>query len=533
MLRVIAFCALAILAARADELGDLDRQAKDKEYGAYWDRTKAFGKLAKIGSVKAAQAVLPNCGDEESAVREFAGLAVADFSEKDAVAWLAANAPLLRTPEGRATAYWGFGVSGNEAYVPVLEKAAGGGDKDPAARAMAVRALAWFGDKAKADVLLAALKDSAWQVKEEAAFAAHDRKDAAAADALVKLLADAAWQPHAASLYALAAVAPDKFREALPKAQKDKAYQVRLAACEAAFEAGPADGLEAATAALKDEAWQVRAAAVGVMEQVWEEKCIEPLIDALVKEKGRLRYDITMALRAMTGKEIGFSASDWKFWWEANKETFKIGKKPKSRGGVDAKSAGSEASFYDVPILSDRIGFTIDFSGSMFDDNQDGGGSGDQKGRKQIDIALEEFQKTVQALKPDVKLNLVIMSTEAIVQKVRAFARTLVPVSAARPKILAWAFDAKKKLEPIKRGRGDMWDALVELMADEDVDTVFILSDGGPSYGACVDEKHFLKELHRVNRYRKVMIHTVLTGKGAKTFMKDLAEETGGQAVGK
>lgn len=533
MLRTLILCGLLGLAVRADELGDLERQAKDREYGAYWDRTKAFGKLAKIGSVKAAQAVLPHCGDEEPAVREFAGLAVADFSEKDAVAWLAANGPLLRTAEGRATAFWGFGVSGNEAYLPALEKAAGGGEKDPAACAMAVRALGWYGDKAKADVLHAALKDSAWQVKEEAAFAAHDRKDAAAADALVKLLSDAAWQPHAAALYGLATAAPDRLREALPKAQKDKAWQVRLAACEAAFEAGPSDGLAAAKEALKDEAWQVRAAAVGVIEQAWDKAGIEPLIDALAKEKGRLRYDITMALRAMTGKEIGFSAADWKLWWEANKDGFKMGKKPKSRGALDAKSAGSEASFYDVPILSDRIGFTIDFSGSMFDDNQEGGGSGDQKGRKQIDIALEEFQKTVQALKPEVKVNLVVMSTEAIVQKVRAFAKALVPVSAARPKILSWAFDAKKKLEPIKRGRGDMWDAVAELMQDEDVDTIFILSDGGPSYGACVDEKHFLSELKRANRYRKVMVHTVLTGKGAKTFMGDLAELTGGQAVGR
>ena len=526
------FTALALLSARADELGDLERQAKDKEYGAYWDRTKAFGKLAKIGSVKAAQAVLPHCGDEEPAVREFAGLAVSDFSDKDAVAWLAANAVTLRAPEGRATAYWGFGVSGNEAYFPALEKAAGGGERDAAARASAVRSIGMFGDKGKEEVLIAALKDSAWQVKEEAAFALFERRSAAAAEPLVKLLTDAAWQSHAAALYALGACAPDKFREALPKAQKDKAYQVRLAVCEGAFEAGQEDGFGAAGVALKDEAWQVRVAAIGVMERVWEERCIEPLIDAMVKEKGRLRYDFTMTLRRMTGKEIGFNAADWKLWWNTAKETFKLGKKPAKRSvNVAAGGGGTEVAFYDVPILSDRIGFTIDFSGSMFDDDQKTSGSGEQKGKKQIDIALEEFQKTVQGLKPDVKINLLVMSTQAIIEKVRIFSKMLVPVSAARPKILTWAFDAKKKLEPIKRGRGDMWDAYEELMADEDIDTMFILSDGGPSYGGCVDKKHFLVELRRSNRYRKVMIHTVLTGKGAEEFMEDLAEMTGGQAV--
>ncbi|KAF0241288.1 MAG: HEAT repeat-containing [Planctomycetota bacterium] len=534
MLRALTFIAIAALSLRAGELDDLERQAKDKEYGAYWDRTKAFGKLAKIGSVKAAQAVLPHCGDEEPAVREYAGLAVADFSEKEAVAWLAANGAALRSAEGRATVYWAFGVSGNEAYFPALEKAAGPGERDAAARAMAVRAIGMFGNKGKEEVLVAALKDPAWQVKEEAAFALFDRRSTAAAEPLAKLLTDAAWQPHAAALYALGAGAPDKFREALPKAQKDKSYEVRIAACEGAFEAGQEDGFGAAGVALKDEAWQVRVAAIAVMEQVWENRCIEPLIDAMVKEKGRLRYDFTMALRRMTGKEIGFNAADWKLWWNTAKDTFKIGKKPSKRGAnIAVGSGGTEVAFYDVPILSDRIGFTIDFSGSMFDDDQKTGGSGEQKGRKQIDIALEEFQKTVQALKPDVKINLLVMSTQAIIEKVRVFSKLLVSVSAARPKILTWAFDAKKKLEPIKRGRGDMWDAYEELMADEDIDTMFILSDGGPSYGACVDKAHFLVELRRSNRYRKVMIHTVLTGKGAEKFMEDMAEMTGGQAVTK
>jgi hypothetical protein len=537
MLRTLAFIALAALSLRADEFDDLERQAKDKEYGAYWDRTKSFGKLAKIGSVKAAQVVLPNCGDEEAAVREFAGLAVAEFSDKDAVAWLASNAPLIRSAAGRATAFWAFGVSGNEAYFPALDKAAGGGERDASARAAAVRAIGMFGTGGKEEALIAALKDSAWQVKEEAAFALFARKSTSAADALAKLLTDAAWQPHAAALYALGAGAPDKFREALPKAQKDKAYQVRLAACEGAYEAGQDDGFAAAGVALKDEAWQVRVAAIGVLEQVWEERCVEPLIDAMVKEKGRLRYDFAMALRHMTGKEIGFNAADWKLWWNGAKESFKLPKKPSKRdskgggGAAGGGGGGTEVAFYDVPILSDRIGFTIDFSGSMFDDDVKGGGSGEQKGRKQIDVALEEFQKTVQGMKPDAKINLVVMSTQAIIEKVRAFSKMLVPVSAARPKILTWAFDAKKKLEPIKRGRGDMWDAYEELMADEELDTIFILSDGGPSYGACVDKAHFLVELRRSNRYRKVMIHTVLTGKGAESFMEDLSEMTGGQAV--
>ncbi|MBI2920458.1 MAG: HEAT repeat domain-containing protein [Planctomycetes bacterium] len=479
--------------------------------------------------------MLPNCADEESAVREYAALAVADFAEAPAIDWLAANAAGLKTGEGRAAAFWGFGVSGREGYLPALERAISGGERDPGARAMAVRALGMFGAKAKEEALVAALKDGAWQVKEEAAFALAERRSAAAAEPLIKLLADLAWQPHAAALYALATGAPDKFREALPKAQKDKAYQVRLAACEAAYDAGPGDGFGAAVVALGDEAWPVRAAAVAVLERVWEERCIEPLIDRLVQEKGRLRYDITMTLRAMTGKEIGYSAADWKLWWEANKQTFKIGKRPKTKEGVTAKMGGSEATFYDIPILSDRIGFTIDFSGSMQTEEENKGeGSRDQKGKRKLEIALDEFQKTVKALKPEVRLNLVIMSSEAIVQKVRSFAKKLVPADPrTQALIIGWSRDADKKLSQIQRGRGDTWDAVMDLFADEEVDTIFVLSDGRPSYGACVNDDHFLSEFRRVNRYRRIMVHTVLTGtKGTdKKFMAELAEMTGGRAV--
>jgi len=532
--RAAILLAVLGLPAVADEIGDLERQAKDRAYGAYWDRTKAFGKLAKIGSAKAAEIVLPNCGDEESAVREYAGLAVADFTEQPAIDWLAANAPNLKSGEGRATAFWGFGVSGREGYLPALEKAASS-DRDPAARAAAVRAIGSFGSKAKDEVLVLALKDSAPQVREEAALALADRKTSAAAEPLVKLMSDAAWQPHAAALYALATCASDRFKEALPKAQKDKAYQVRLAACEAAYSVGAEDGFGAAAVALEDDAWQVRVAAIGVLEQVWEVRCIEPLINRLAKEKGRLRYDITMALRAMTGREIGYSAKDWALWWASAKADFKMGPKPKDRKFEIPKNAGSEATFYDVPILSDRIGFTIDFSGSMQteEENKDDG-SREQKGKWKIEIALDEFSKTVKALKPEVRLNLVIMSSEAVVQKLRAFAKKLVPADPrTQATIIGWARDADKKLSDIKRGRGDMWDAAMDLYADEEVDTIFILSDGKPSYGACIDDAHFLAELGRANRYRKIMIHTVLTGtKGTdKKFMESIARQSGGQSV--
>ncbi|MCK5579287.1 MAG: hypothetical protein KAI63_07175, partial [Planctomycetes bacterium] len=79
------------------------------------------------------------------------------------------------------------------------------------------------------------------------------------------------------------------------------------------------------------------------------------------------------------------------------------------------------------------------------------------------------------------------------------------------------------------------YDALMEAFQEEKVDTIFILSDGKPTYGKYVYKKNFLENLKKNNRYRKIVVHTVLTGRtGTEAkFMKDIAEVTGGMFMRK
>ena len=68
---------------------------------------------------------------------------------------------------------------------------------------------------------------------------------------------------------------------------------------------------------------------------------------------------------------------------------------------------------------------------------------------------------------------------------------------------------------------------------DPEVDTIYLLSDGVPSYGSVKRDYRVLQEVARANRWRKVVIHTILLGtRGTdKKFMRRLAEQTGGTAV--
>lgn len=91
------------------------------------------------------------------------------------------------------------------------------------------------------------------------------------------------------------------------------------------------------------------------------------------------------------------------------------------------------------------------------------------------------------------------------------------------------------RLEDIRRGRGDLYDALMEAFAEPEVDTIFLLSDGRATYGTYIIDENILENLKTENRFRQVVIHTILTGtKGTNPkLMESIAELTGGMFIKK
>ncbi|MDH3590990.1 MAG: hypothetical protein OER88_03875, partial [Planctomycetota bacterium] len=83
------------------------------------------------------------------------------------------------------------------------------------------------------------------------------------------------------------------------------------------------------------------------------------------------------------------------------------------------------------------------------------------------------------------------------------------------------------------KGGGAIYDALAAALADPEVDTIYLLSDGVPSYGTIKRSWRVRQEIERANRWRRVVIHTILLGKRGTDveFMKRLALENGGVAV--
>jgi hypothetical protein len=65
----------------------------------------------------------------------------------------------------------------------------------------------------------------------------------------------------------------------------------------------------------------------------------------------------------------------------------------------------------------------------------------------------------------------------------------------------------------------------------KDLDTIFFLTDGRASTGIYLDRDEILREVRRINRYRRIVIHAIAIGEFEKGFLKLLAHENKGMFV--
>ena len=79
-------------------------------------------------------------------------------------------------------------------------------------------------------------------------------------------------------------------------------------------------------------------------------------------------------------------------------------------------------------------------------------------------------------------------------------------------------------------GGTNLYDGLELALLMEDVDTIFVLSDGAPGAGKYTTTKDILAAVERLNQTRRVLIHSIAVGMNSELLRK-LAQENGGQYV--
>jgi hypothetical protein len=201
-------------------------------------------------------------------------------------------------------------------------------------------------------------------------------------------------------------------------------------------------------------------------------------------------------------------ARAWKAWAQALPEGWSA-----AADATPLDAQGTTASLAGLPILSERVTFLIDLSGSMAEERADG--STRKAG------AQRELERALRALPATARFNVVPYANDP-----QPWRKSLV---AAEPKNVADALAAFAACSA--GGKGNLWDAALLALADPEVDTLVLLSDGAPSGGARWNLELIRALFAERNRFRRVVLDCALVDPGAavERYWREIAADCGGR----
>lgn len=305
---------------------------------------------------------------------------------------------------------------------------------------------------------------------------------------------------------------------------------------------------------LKSPYIQVRRAALRWFRVNGSREGVEFLIEALKDAPEDTRCDIVRTLEQLTGISKGEEYSSWKGWWEINKKEF-IENTYKPKPDEISKNPQTGAIFFGIPVRSDHVTFILDRSGSMielatFKYIVETKGAGEipgikLEGNRKIDIAKYELKKTIYQMKQGTMFNVAFYNQgytfwKENLQKLDDSSRksAFEFIDSVEPIGATNIYDPVEKAMKSDK-KGDLPDTIETGKLKKDAcDTIFLLSDGLPNFGAFSEPADILREIRRLNLYREIVINTVFIenptsleySEGA-SFMKKLAEIAGGTFV--
>lgn len=458
-------------------------------------RRAAVGELARVGSAEAWKLVLGALRDSDSQVADEAQSQLASVTDpalrelllgKDG---LEAKEPLVRERVAES-----FGRLAQRPSSEVL--AAGLNDREASVRRTAAWSIerlaragrfreAWERDLVEMSALEAALSAQLAREKDLDTFATLSLSRAA-------LLGE----PRRADLDALAA---------------HKSAAPRAAAAIAARHAPASDALEVLRKLATDPSVSVRINCARSLAALKTASAARELVALLERESVlRSKWLCVDHLRALSGLSHRLDPRPWRAWADALPD------------GALAEPAASKAddapatsAFAGLPILSERVLFLIDLSGSMWDKNS--------AGRTRKDVVAAELERALRSLSPQVRFNVAVYTARPVAWKDK-----LAPAS---PKAIeeALEFFAKRS----DRGPGDFWGAFEFALNDAELDTVIVLTDGAPSGGQRWSLELMEGLFEERTRLRGVVLEAVLAGASKRLVghWRTMCGSSGGRVV--
>ena len=454
-------------------------------------RARAVTRLAKLGGDDAWERVLEALRDSEPQVADEAQLALAR----------------LEDPRWRARLLAGEGLGHRDEWVRLRVAEAFGRMAAPVPGELLARAL----DLREVDLA----RTLCWSLERSARAGtlAGERgrigarlEDALARRVPARLAADA--------LAAWVAVDPEGARPALRAALGDERAELRAAALILGTSIGEAGARSAARGLAADGSSAVRRAAIGALGASADRGAAAVLVERLEGEaRPSLRADLLGTLQRISGMRHRDDLRSWRHWLDSLPADWRAGDEaPPERAPAGPTTHADLASF---PLRSDRLAILVDFSGSLWAPREDG--------RTRKELLDPQIAGLLGRLGDGASFNVVPYATEPA-----PWRPALVPAGKREVTLAARDFERCRLT-----GKGNVWDAALLALADPEVDTLLIVTDGAPTGGRRWNLGLLVDLLVRERRWTGVVIDSVLIDASARLerHWTELAARTGGTSV--
>jgi HEAT repeat protein len=310
---------------------------------------------------------------------------------------------------------------------------------------------------------------------------------------------------------ALTVVDPDRAKACLGNWLGDRAPELRRAALLCAVQMEHDAVLSLGRRLLEDKVGGVRLAALQAVASAGVKESLVLLVVRLEAEpRYRLKVACVELLQQLSGRRTKMNPSVWRRWVESQPADW-----AGSATAASPAEVGGTSSFAGLPILSDRVCFLIDFSGSLWYERE---GRPARKGK--VD---ELVRASMPLLREGTKFNIMPYTGEP-----HPWREQLVDASARNVKQAIADFEANRV-----RGSGNVFDAVLLALSDANTDRLVILTDGAPTGGARWKLELMVPLLRQRVRFSGVAIDALVVDArpGLRKFWFQLAQQTGGRAV--
>jgi len=344
-----------------------------------------------------------------------------------------------------------------------------------------------------------------------------------------------------------------KLFKTLKDLSKDEEPRVRRGVALALGSFRRAESLPVLKACLNDADWRVRAAAVETIAKHPSDETVDMLVMRLPKEEGRLADDIIKILQELSGEKHQF-AEEWVGWWKGHGRHI-----PPKGATTDPNAKPDETKkpkpghrFYGIRTQTKRVLYVIDMSGSMKKEVEDLSRKGPITGKKETDMPVEgktrwevarnELKRAIGNLSSKTEFTIIFFN-----HSIQPWKTEMIPATPANKKEV---FEFVDKIDP--RGATYTLGALRQAFAlagaevskgstkreGPKVDTIFLLSDGGPtdakmSGATAMPPDPILEQVAEWNKDLGIVIHTIAvhTDEVGTYFLKQLAAQNHGVFV--